>query len=182
MQYVALLRGINVGGHKAVSMSAFRDFMTELGFSDVKTLLQSGNVIFSGPKLTTDGLEKKIETASRKQLAIDADVMIRTGEEWLAAVDANPFADMAKTDPSHLVMLCLKSKPAKASIEKLCAVIKGREEMETVGRELYVKYPDGIGTSKLTNTVIEKCLATRGTARNWNTVLKIKAALDSKSQ
>jgi uncharacterized protein (DUF1697 family) len=178
-RYVGLIRGINVGGHKAVSMEKLRGFMTDSGFADVKTLLQSGNVIFSGPKQTSATLEKQLEVGLEAKLGVTADFMIRTAAEWTKCIESNPFTEMAKSDPGHLVAICLKEKPAAGAVEKLRAAIKGRETVEAVGRDLYAAYVDGIGTSKLTNTVIEKCLATRGTARNWNTVLKIRAVLEA---
>jgi uncharacterized protein (DUF1697 family) len=175
--YVGLLRGINVGGNKAVSMAALRELMEGLGFGDVKTLLQSGNVVFSGAKQAAEKLERQVEAAIRKKLAVDADVMIRTADEWVKIIGANPFQPMAESDPSHLVLICLKAKPDAGAVAKLQAAIKGREEVKAIGRELYVTYVDGIGTSKLTNTVIEKNLGARGTARNWNTALKIQGVL-----
>jgi uncharacterized protein (DUF1697 family) len=80
---------------------------------------------------------------------------------------------MAKRDPGHLVAMPLKNAPTKAAMAKLDAAIMGRESAKAVGKTLYLTYPDGIGVSKLSITVIEKALGTRGTARNWNTVLKV---------
>jgi uncharacterized protein (DUF1697 family) len=178
-RYIGLLRGINVGGNKPVSMAALRELIEGLGFRGVKTLLQSGNVVFSGARQGADKLERQIEAAGEKQLGLEADFMIRTADEWAKIIDANPFKAMAESDPSHLVLICLKAKPDAAALAKLRAAIKGREEIEVVGRELYVTYVDGIGTSKLTNAVIEKALGARGTGRNWNTVLKIRDLLSA---
>lgn len=161
--YIALLRGINVGGNKMMSMADVREKLTAAGYEDVRTLLQSGNVIFKSrrpPKL--DGM-------------FDADVILRTAEEWDAIVDRNPFRKEAKSDPGYLVMMALKDE-AK-NVDALRAAIVGRERLEADGKQLYIVYPDGQGRSKLTNAVIEKKLGTRGSARNWNTVLKIQALL-----
>ena len=177
VQYVALLRGINVGGNKTVSMEKLRACMTDAGFTNVKTLLQSGNLIFSGAPSATATLETQLEKILAAKLGVSADFMIRTAEEWAKIVAGNPFPEMASDDPSHLVVICLKTATIANAVETLRAAIKGRETVDACGREVYLAYVDGIGTSKLTNVVIEKCLAVRGTARNWNTVSKIQAAL-----
>jgi len=179
--FVGLLRGINVGGNKAVSMAALRELMEGMGFCDVKTLLQSGNVVFSDATQAAEKLERQVETALTKKLAVEADVLIRTADDWSKLIDANPFQAMAESDPSHLVLVCLKSSPTSDAVQALRAAIKGREEIQVIGRELYVTYVEGIGTSKLTNTVIEKHLRIRGTGRNWNTVLKIQDVLSQRS-
>jgi uncharacterized protein (DUF1697 family) len=85
------------------------------------------------------------------------------------------FEAEAKSDPGHLVVMALKDAPAASAVKALQAAIKGREIVRAAGRHAYIVYPDGIGRSKLTNALIEKTLATRGTARNWNTVMKLAA-------
>ena len=108
-------------------------------------------------------------------MGVAADYLIRSAAEWEQVVAANPFPNEAKTDPSHLVVVCLKSAPTPASVKAVRASIKGPELVESRGRELYVSYPAGIGTSKLTGALIEQRLGMRGTARNWNTALKLLA-------
>src|SRR5438309_1014919 len=137
VQYVGLIRGINVGGHKAVSMTRLRELMIEIGFADVKTLLQSGNVVFSGTQQASAALEEQLETQIACKLGVTADFMIRTPAEWAKIIDANPYTEMAQADPGHLVLICLKEKPAASTVEKLRAAIKGKETVEVVGRELY---------------------------------------------
>ena len=104
--------------------------------------------------------------------------MMRSGAEWQSIVAANPFPKEATADPSHLVVICMKDVLKPANVRELQGAIKGPEVVRANGRELYAWYPAGIGTSKLTNAVVEKKLGTRGTARNWNTVLKLAAMLN----
>jgi uncharacterized protein (DUF1697 family) len=177
-RYVALLRAVNVAGKGMVSMSALRDLFTDLGFEDVKTLLQSGNVIFSAGRRSDAALEKLLEGETAKRLSISTDYMVRTAAEWHEIVSQNPYPKEAKSDPSHLVLMPLKDAPKAADVKALQAAIIGRETVRAEGRQLYITYPDGIGRSKLTNALIEKKLGTRGTGRNWNTVLKIGALLE----
>jgi len=165
MIHIALLRGINVGGNKMVAMSDLRDMAERLGLRDARTLLQSGNLVFSSGKSPAQ-LEKLLE----REIGANVSVMVRTAEEWRAVVARNPFAEEAKRDPGRLLVMALK-EPADAKT----LVMPGPEIARGSGREIYLYYPDGQGTSKLTNAVIEKKLGTRGTARNWNTVMKLAA-------
>ncbi len=104
-------------------------------------------------------------------------MLVRTAAEWSALVAANPFPEVAADDPGHLVAMPLKGKPAAAAVAALEQAIKGRERIAAADRQLYIHYLDGIGRSKLTNALIERHLGLRGTGRNWNTVLKLAAAL-----
>ena len=173
--YVALLRGINVGGHAQVAMADLRALLESLKFAEVKTLLQSGNVVFKG-KPSAD-LEAKLEKAVSKMAGCPIDCIVCTATEWESLIHDNPFAREAKDDPSHLLVMRLKNAPDAKALAALKAAISGAEYFQITGNNLYLVYPDGIGRSKLTNVLIEKKLGTRGTARNWNTVQKIAALL-----
>ncbi len=170
---VALLRGINVGGHAVVSMSELRGVLERLGFQDVRSLLQSGNLVFRGGRRNGSALEEFLEAEARKALGLQSDFIVRTGVEWAAVVARNPFPAEAERDPAHLTVVFLKDAPKAKAVEALAAAIRGREVIQADGRHLYAYYPDGIGRSKLTHALIESKLGTRGTARNWNTVLKL---------
>jgi uncharacterized protein (DUF1697 family) len=171
--HVALLRAVNVGG-RSLAMADLRKVAEGLGYGDVTTLLQSGNLVFDA-KGRADALEKALEAALKKQVGLEADVMIRTAGELDAVIAANPFPGEAKSDPGHLVVMFLKDRVSAKDVAALQDAVKGRELIRPDGRELYITYPDGIGRSKLTGAVIEKKLAVRGTARNWNTVTKLAA-------
>jgi len=175
--HVALLRGINVGGHNQVAMSDLRNLLGKLGLADAKSLLQSGNLVFRSDRLTGEKLERLLETETTKRLDVTADYLVRTADEWRTIIAKNPFPAEAKRDPSHLLVMCLKSAPAKKGIQALKAAIRGPEIVRAVGRQLYLVYPAGIGRSKLTGVLIESKLNTRGTARNWNTVEKLAELL-----
>ncbi|MDP9235958.1 MAG: DUF1697 domain-containing protein [Chloroflexota bacterium] len=171
--YIALLRGINVGGHKKVAMSDLRGLLAELGFDDVRSLLQSGNLVFRGKARTASVLERLLEDEVEKHLDLGTTFLVRTAKEWEAIIARNPFREEAESDPGHLVVICLKDAPHLNAIKALQAAIKGPEIIRADGRHLYVVYPAGIGRSLLTNKLIEDKLGTRGTGRNWNTVLKL---------
>jgi uncharacterized protein (DUF1697 family) len=172
---VALLRGINVGGRCLVAMAELRALVEELGFSDVKTLLQSGNLVFEGDRRKGVELERLLETETTRRLNVTVDYVVRSAKEWQEVIAGDPFPKEARLDPSHLVVVFLKAKPQAQDVQALEAAIRGPERLHALSKHLYIVYPIGIGQSKLTGTVIEKKVGLRGTARNWNTVMKLAA-------
>lgn len=173
--YIALLRAINVGGNATVAMADLREAVSELGFDDVQTLLQTGNVIFRCDATSEAALARRLEEQARKRLGLRTIFIVRTAKDYQSVVAKNPFAEAAEGDPSHLVVVFLKDAPEAKAVASLREAIKGRETAEAVGKHLYVVYPDGIGRSRLTIDLIERKLGTQGTGRNWNTVLKLAA-------
>jgi uncharacterized protein (DUF1697 family) len=173
--WIALLRGVNVGGHKPVAMSDLRDLLAKMGFADPRTLLQSGNLVFGSDATTGAGLERRLEAEAAKRLGVQTDFMVRSAREWSAIVARNPFPEEAKRDPGHLLALVLKESPTASAVKAIEAAITGRETVRADGKQLYAVYPDGVGRSRLTISLIEKKLGTCGTGRNWNTVLKLAA-------
>lgn len=178
-RYVALFRAINVGGHGKVAMADLREIGTSLGVEAPRTVLQTGNLVFDAAADRADGLEREIETASVGRLGLKSDVMVRDADSWRDLVAANPFEAEARSDPAHLVLLVFKDTARSDAQSDLEAVIKGHERVHVSGRSAYVVFPDGIGRSKLTPSVLERRLGTRATGRNWNSVVKIAAALAS---
>ena len=173
--YVGLLRAVNLAGKNSVSMSALREVATGLGLQDPRTLLQSGNLVFRSSVSSADKLERLLQDATAKNLGVTTEFFVRSAAEWNAIVAANPFVKEAKNDPARLVAVVFKAAPDLASVSALHDAIKGPERVVAKGREAFITYPDGQGRSKLTIALIEKKLGTRGTARNWNTVLKLAA-------
>lgn len=178
--YIGLLRAVNLGSHNSVSMSDLREWLAGLGMSNAQTLLQSGNMVFGSDARGAAPLEKTLESAAARQLGLETAFFVRTAKEWQGIIADNPFPKEAKADPGHLVMMCLKDAPDAKSVKALQDAIKDREVVRANGRHAYFIYPDGIGRSRLTMTLIERKLGTTGTARNWNTVLKL-GALTEKS-
>ena len=171
--YIGVLRAINLGAHNRIAMADLRAMCERIELQDPRTLLVSGNVVFRSRLASTDKVEQLLEAASAKHLGVTTDYFVRSAKEWQAIIAANPFAAEAKRDPGRMVMMCLRDAPTAAQVKALQAAIKGREVVQAKGKQAYFVYPDGQGRSKLTIAVIEKALGTRGTARNWNTVLKL---------
>jgi len=171
--YIALLRGINVGGHKKVAMPDLRDVVADLGFDDVRTLLQTGNLVFRGSARTGAALERLLEAEAEKRLGLLTAFLVRTDKEWQSVIARNPFPREAERDPSHLVVMFLQDAPRANDVKALQAASKGPEIIRAGGKHLYIVYPAGIARSRLNIDLIEAKLGTRGTGRNWNTVLKL---------
>jgi uncharacterized protein (DUF1697 family) len=173
---IALLRSVNVGGTGRMNMTELATVLTKNGYADVKTIVQTGNVLFTSPAACDAKLEAKLEAIIAKAFAAAPAIIARTPAEWRAIVAKNPFPDEAENDPAHLVVMAMKSVPAPAAVKALAAAITGPETLRAIGKQLYIVYPGGQGTTKFTGALIERKLGMAGTMRNWNTVLKIAAA------
>ena len=175
--YVALLGGINVGG-RTLKMDALRAVYESLGLGDVRTLLQSGNVLFRSSLTDRRGLVKRIVQEIERRLDVQVEVILRTLAELASIVDRGPELS-PRADKSKLLVMFLSAVPSAAAQEALKKWHKGKELKELLeirGPEIYLYYPDGVGRSKLTSSVIEGKLETSGTARNWNTLMKLVEA------
>ena len=179
MIYIALLRAINVGGHQPVSMQDLRGLLSELGFQNARSLLQSGNLVFGADRQGAPAVERTLETKAAQRLGLQTDFVVRTAPEWKSIVARNPFLTEAERDPSRLVVMFLKSSPRAAAFAAPRAAITGPERLHGEGRHAYIFYPEGIGRSRLTSVFIERKLGPRGTARNWNTVTKLAEVAES---
>jgi uncharacterized protein (DUF1697 family) len=171
--HVALLKGINIAGHKQVAMADLRALATRIGLDDPRTLLQSGNLVFRNERRTPAQLERLLEAETERRLRLRVSYFVRTAPEWRDVIARNPFPAAAAGDPGRLAVLFLRETPGTRAVNALRAAIVGRETVHAAGRQLYVVYPDGMGRSKLTHTLIEKTLGTLATGRNWNTVRKL---------
>lgn len=176
MRYVALLRAVNVGGRK-VTMKELKEMAGAIGYENARTLVASGNLVFGTKKTPDIKLETTLETAIEKTFNLFSEVMVRNPDEWTAIIKANPFPKKAKEDPAHLVCLVCKTAPDAKAIDTWLEGFRAKydkgEKLKIVGREIYIDYGDSIGESKL---ILPKKLVT-GTARNWNTVLKLETML-----
>jgi uncharacterized protein (DUF1697 family) len=173
--YVSMLRAVNVGGTSRIKMDALRSVYESLGLKDVRTLLQSGNVLFRSGISARQQLRQRIMQELTRQLDIEVEVILRTLAEVASIVERGPVLS-PHADMSRLLVMFLASVPNAAAQAALLKWHKGPEMVEMRGPEIYLYYPNGIGRSKLTNAVIENKLDTFGTARNWNTLVKLVEA------
>ena len=176
---IALLRAVNVGG-RSVAMLELRTMLAELGCGNPRTLLQSGNAVFAlKARTSAAAFEATLEAQAQRHFGIPVAFMLRSAAEWDTIIAHNPFPGAALRDPAHLLLMALKGEPTTAAVRALRDGYNGPETIHVAGRDAYLIYPEGIGRSKLTNALIERKLGVAGTARNWNTVLKLAALVAS---
>jgi uncharacterized protein (DUF1697 family) len=172
-----LLRAVNLAGRR-LAMADFKAALADLGFAGARTLGASGNAVISA-KAADAALEARIEAGLKARFGATPDVLVRDADQLGAVLAANPFPKMAKEAPQHLLVMFLRGEAEASAVEGLRAKIAGPEEVEAGPGCLYARYPDDIGHSKLTSAFIERSLKLRGTGRNWNTVVKLGAMLQS---
>jgi uncharacterized protein (DUF1697 family) len=168
---IALLRGINLGARNRVSMPDLRELLTALGHEDVKTLLQSGNVVLTSDE-TGEALEQALEQVIAKELGVESRVVVRTARELAGVVKRDPFADVAD-DPKRYQVSFLSAKPEAAVVRALEAADVAPEQVAVSGREIYAWHPEGIQRSPLAKLLTDSKLGVTATARNWSTVTKL---------
>ncbi|GAC1443484.1 MAG: DUF1697 domain-containing protein [Chloroflexota bacterium] len=169
VKYIALVRGINVGGYKKVSMADLREVLTSLGHTDVSTYIQTGNAIFTSPREDREQLTAEIQERVARDVGLDIVVMLWTPEELGKVIGANPFPDATAT-PARL-FVCFLSAPVDEATQSVLE--PGRfapDEFRFVDRVMYILCPNGAAESRLTNDLLERRLGVRATSRNWKTV------------
>ena len=173
---ISLLRGINVGGNKKIRMADLKDLYESLGFTKVKTLLQSGNVVFESQTHDSDKLTGQIETAIEEHFGFQVRIIMRTGADLKAIIERNPFSDKALAEPSKLLVVFLLEELDASKLDAAMEAYEGPEQLHLKGRELYIFYPEGMGRSKLDRTLGKVKMVNTG--RNWNTVNKLLAIIE----
>jgi uncharacterized protein (DUF1697 family) len=169
--YIALLRGINVGGHKIIKMDQLRKALEGMGFADVATYVQSGNVVFKTPVKRAQGLSKKIEEMLLREFSMSIPVIVRTSEEIATVLKNNPFLKESGIETSRLHVTFLSEAPGKTAVKALDSIAAGdADRFRCCGQEIYLYCPNGLGGTKLSINLFEKMLSVGATTRNWNTV------------
>src|SRR5205807_9860831 len=172
----AMLRGINVGGHRKIAMADLRALLSRLGFTDVATLLQSGNAVFHGHDGLPDELADRIERAIADEFKMSVRCMVRTGPELRAVIEDNPFADLA-TQGSKFLALFLSASPDAELLARYDPRSLAPSEVQLGDRVIYQWSPEGSLAAPNVHGFVEKNLRVAVTARNWNTVTKLDTLL-----
>ena len=174
---VVLLRGINIGPRNRISMPELREALDDAGYDDVRTYLQSGNVVLTraaaAPEVARD-CERLIADRFKLEIA----VVTRTRNELAKVVERNPLERVAR-DPKRYQVSFLEAKPAARIVRELEQVAADQEQVVAVGREIYAWHPAGVARSKLWARLAGKDLGVTATARNWTTVTKLLELADS---
>jgi len=168
--YICMLRGINVGPHKRMKMEKLRASCQELGFQQVKTYIQSGNVILQAAKLSPAALSKKVEERIASDFGFSVDVMSRNREEMNKIIQGNPLLKEEGIDRTKLHVTFLSDVPTAAALKKLQELTMPPDRACCLGKEIYFYFPNGVSGSSLWKHPLDRVLSVTGTMRNWNTV------------
>jgi uncharacterized protein (DUF1697 family) len=172
--YLSILRGINVSGQKKILMADLSQLYRNLGFTDVTTYIQSGNVVFStGEDLSAAMLCEKIEKAIREQYNFQVPVIVRTSDEIQKIAAENPFLSEKGIELEKLHVTFLGKNPQPAEIKAVMDVHFPSDRFLIRGTEVYLYCPGGYGNTKLSNSFFENKLKVNATTRNWKTVIKL---------
>ena len=173
MNFVALLRGVNVGGHKKIPMAELREVATRCGFESVATYIQSGNLVFgAGGKAASVGAT--LEKAIAERFGHEVAVIVRTEKEWSRVCAGNPFEE---EEPNRVVAHLSRARPAREAVALLRGRARSGERIEAVDWTIWVHYPEGQGRSDLSPAFFDRAVGSPVTARNWNTIQKLAALL-----
>ena len=177
--FVALLRAVNVGGYGKLSMADLRGLLENLGYKRVETYIQSGNAVFEAPG-NAAGVRGAIMEVLEKHTGAAVGVMIRTHDELSRVIAANPFAAEAAADGARVHVVFLERAAPDGAADGLQRIVEKyparRDRFHVAGETLYLHLPDGAAETKLTGKAVDRALGgVMGTARNWNTVLKLHA-------
>jgi uncharacterized protein (DUF1697 family) len=173
---IALLRSINLGSNRRVAMGRLRELLAGLGYEDVRTYLQSGNVVLTS-RASPERLQRQLEQQIAKELGLETRVLVRTRDE-LADVIARDLLAGVADNPKRYQVSFLSSEPDAEIVRELGQIDVAPERFVVSGREIYTWHPDGIQRSKLNTVLSDKRLGVTATARNWNTVTKLLALAD----
>lgn len=171
--YIALLRGINVGGNKIIKMQDLKAMFQSLGAQNVRTYIQSGNVVFESDEESQNLLSGTIERQIKEVFGFGVSVIIRTVNEMEQVIANNPFSFTEKEDTKRWYVSFLPSEPSAEALEKLRIYEDGPDKLRFVGREMYVLYEVSVSQSALSKVPLDRILGMPITARNWNTVNKL---------
>jgi uncharacterized protein (DUF1697 family) len=168
--YISMLRGINVGGHKQIKMDRLRESFEALGFAQVKTYIQSGNVVFKAGKVSATTLSKKIEERILGDFGFSVSVISRTADELANTINNNPFLNQPGIDPEKLHVAFLSEAAAPPALNRLAQLTLKPDQSRCLGREVYLYFPNGVSGSSLWRHPLDGVLSVVSTTRNWKTV------------
>lgn len=171
--YIALLRGINLGGRNRVAMADLRELFEVLGHRDVRTYIQSGNVVFTSGRVDADGIASELTQRIDEELGVSATTVVLSEEELVTAATANPYVEEAEYDPTKVHVAFMSSRPEDPTVLTSGMDAHAPEELSLGDRVLYLHLPDGIGRSQLVADLQRRPTETELTIRNWRTVTKL---------
>jgi uncharacterized protein (DUF1697 family) len=179
--YIALLRGINVGGNKIIPMSDLRALAAQIGWDHVQTYIQSGNLVFAAFGRASV-LETQLEQAIERHFKVTVPVIVRAAADWARYAEGNPFPEAVKSEPNHVLLALCKAPPRPGTASALEERAEGGERVVQASDALWIHFAGGIGRSKLSPAVLDRIAGSTVTARNWSTVLKLRELAEKAPQ
>jgi uncharacterized protein (DUF1697 family) len=175
MGWVALLRAINLAGRNKVPMAGLRAAFETVGCTDVRTHIQSGNVVFRARSTSATALRRRLERAVGEHCGVTSTVVLRTWPELRRTAESHPFG----ADTSRSAVTFLADEPPAAAVRRLRQLDIAPDEAKVIGRDVHIHYPHGIQGSRLTGALLERTLGVEGTNRNWRTVARLAELIDA---
>lgn len=176
---IALLRGVNIGGHHKISKQALLELCKSLKLCDAQTYLQSGNIVFRTVQRDLAALSMRLQSAIERKAGFRPEVLLRSIPELREAISGNPFAKHRGLEPSKLAVTFLASEPSDAAREQVLSIKIEPEELRIIGRHMYIYFPNGMARPNFSWPVLERILQIPLTSRNWNTVNKLLELAES---
>jgi uncharacterized protein (DUF1697 family) len=170
--YIGLLRGINVAGHNKIPMSDLCTLCTKIGYGDVQTYIQSGNLVFSTSAKPL-AAEIELEQAIMRRFHLQISVIVRAAADWPAYVRGNPFPEASRLAPNAVMLALAKTSPKPDAVLALRTRSAGGERIVQVGDALWIHFAGGMARSKLSPALLDRLVGSPVTMRNWRTVLKL---------
>lgn len=170
--FLALLRGINIGGRNKIVMAQLRSLCTDLGWDHVQSYIQSGNLVFTSDK-SPDVLETELEQAIHEHLGLSIPVMARSAQHWLAYLHSPPFPEALEQEPHRVMLAVSKQPPAPNAVAELSQRARNGESIHQTADALWIHFPEGVGKSKLSPALLDKIVGSSVTLRNWLTVREL---------
>ena len=170
--YISILRGINVGGHKLIKMAALTKLYEDLGFTKVKTYIQSGNIVFQAKQTDVSKIELVISKKITEVFSFEVPVIVMKIKEINTIFKNNPFIIKKKYDINFLHVTFFSQQPKQVDIDKISGDF-GNDEFIFAEKAVYLYCPDGYSKSKLTNSFFENKLKVTATTRNWKTTVEL---------
>lgn len=176
--YISILRGINVSGHKIIKMGLLQKTLHALGFLNVQTYIQSGNIIFQFKETAKLELENLIQSAIKKDFEFNVPVLTFSAEEWINITNKNPFIKDSTKNSRFFHITFLSQKPKMEVVQQLKEIETQTDEYSIIENAVYLYCPNGYGNTKLNNSFFEKKLKVNATTRNWKTILALRSRIE----
>lgn len=170
--FIALLRGINVSGRNKIPMAELRSLCAELGWSEVQSYIQSGNLLFQASAAPAR-LEAELAGAIERQFGLSIAIIVRPAAAWPAYLRGNPYPDASQSEPNLVMLALAKGPPNRDAVDRLRERSAGGETIIQVGDALWLHFGSGVGKSKLSPALLDRLVGSPVTMRNWRTVLKL---------